>query len=539
MRPARPVAAVALLLPALAAAGEPPVAEPPVAEPPVAEPPVAEPPVAEPPVAEPPVALGTRLEPMADGFLVEGLSGGARLELHHPEMREVAVEHDAPWEGSGSGYHTVFADRDEHGPLYRLYYRGAQFDFVPGKLTEGHPAVVCYAESRDGIRWEKPDLGLIEFDGSAHNNIVWAAGRAGHNFAPFRDARPDVPADERYKALAYPPRGRSLQAFASPDGLRWRVLFEEPVLTGGRFDSLNVAFWDAPRGEYRVYCRGYRDGLRDVRTATSPDFRRWSDWEWLDHGDAPAEQLYTNAVQPYARAPHLLIGLPMRYVERDWSPSMRALPEPEHRELRASAERRFGTTLTDALLMTSRDRVRFRRWGEAFLRPGPQRPGTWNYGHLGAAAGLIVTPPPVAGAADELSLYVLEGGWTGTSDRLRRYALRIDGFASVHAGAAERGEPAGEMRTKPLTFEGAELALNFATSAAGSVTAAIHDERGRPIPGFGLDDCDPLFGDDLARPVTWRGRSDVSALAGRPVRLRFVLNDADLYALQFRDAATP
>ena len=483
-------------------------------------------PAAAPHAGEPPIPVGSRLELMVDDHLVDRLTGEARRVLHRPVTREVVLEHDAPWEGSGSGYHTVFRD----GEKYRMYYRGAQYAVADGRLDAPHPQVACYAESADGVRWEKPNLGLVEFGGSKENNIVPVPGRAAHNFAPFKDARPGVPPDQLYKALAYPPRGRGLAAYASPDGLRWRPLADEPVLTDGKFDSQNLAFWDAARGEYRAYYRDFRKGYRDVRTATSDDFLTWTPGVWLEYGGAPRRHLYTSQIRPYERAPHLLIGTPMRYAERTWPDALkRALPDAEHRALRSAVRPRYGAAVTDAVLMTSRDGVTFDRWEEAFLRPGPERPGTWNYGHLSAAWGLARTPPAVEGMPEELSIYAVEGHWTGASDQLRRYALRLDGFASVQAGP-----PGGELRIKPLTFEGKELVLNFATSAVGSVAVAIHDADDQPIPGFGLNDCESIFGDAIDRAVTWKGGADLSALAGRPVRLRFVMKDADLYALRFR-----
>ena len=475
---------------------------------------------------EPPIEIGSRLELMVDDRLIDSLTGDVRRTLHHPIMRDVALVHDEPWEGSGSGYHTIFRDGDR----YRMYYRGAQYDIVGGQLVEGHPPVVCYAQSADGLRWTKPNLGLFEFAGTKENNIVRAGGRATHNFAPFKDARPGVPEDQRYKALAYADRGKGLAAYVSPDGLRWRLLREEPVLTDGKFDSLNLAFWDVSRGEYRAYYRETRKGYRGIRTATSRNFLDWTGGEWLEFPGALREHLYTNQVQPYDRAPHLLIGLPMRYKERRWPDSLRTtLPDAEHRDLRSSVRQRYGDAVTDTVLMTSRDGVRFDRWDEAFIRPGPERPGTWNYGHLGAAAGLVETSPPVEGMPNELSAYVMEDHWTGSGCRLRRYALRVDGFASVRAGL-----PGGDLRTKPLIFAGDELLLNYATSAAGSVRVAIHDADDEPIGGFGLNDCEPLFGDTLERAVAWKSGADLSELAGRPVRVRFELGDADLYSLRFR-----
>ena len=71
--------------------------------------------------------------------------------------------------------------------------------------------------------------------------------------------------------------------------------------------------------------------------------------------------------------------------------------------------------------------------------------------------------------------------------------------------------------------------------AAGAVQVEIQDEAGKPLEGFALADCRPLMGDDAARVVEWKS-ADVGALAGKPVRLRFRLKDAELYALQFEPA---
>jgi hypothetical protein len=224
----------------------------------------------------------------------------------------------------------------------------------------------------------------------------------------------------------------------------------------------------------------------------------------------------------------LLIGFPTRYVERGWSDSMRALPELELREQRAAAHLRYGTALTEGLLMSSRNGVHFERWNEAFLRPGPERPETWLYGHQFIAWHAVETESSLPGAPREMSLYAAEGSWHGKGNSLRRYTLRLDGFVSVNAPLS-----GGEFLTKPLTFAGDKLTLNFATSAAGDIRVELQDAIGTVHPGFTLEDCSPLFGDTLNRTVNWKSGSDVSRLAGKTVRLRFVLRDADLYAMQF------
>lgn len=474
------------------------------------------------------IDIGSRRELFVDDSLIDQFVGQAELRLHHPVEREVAIKLDAPWEGSGSSYATVFRD----GDLYRMYYRGLQYTVTDGKLGAPHPPVTCYAESRDGIVWEKPNLGLFEWGGSKENNIVWDGRRAVDNFTPFKDTRPGVPEDQRYKAVAYAnQRGRAMAAYVSPDGLRWRLLTDKPVLTVGpdTFDSQNVAFWDETRGEYRAYFRDKHRGYRDVRTATSPDFLNWSEAEWLEYPDSPRTQLYTNQIKPYYRAKHLFIGLPARYAQYKNLEAVKHLPDAEHWEERAADRLRYGTAITDTLLISSRDGRTFHRWNEAFIRPGPERPGTWNYGHLFTAWGMLETQSGIDGAPNELSIYANESKWTGTEAFVRRYTLRIDGFASVHSGGA-----GGEVHTKPLSFDGKELLLNFATSARGHILVAIHDEDDRLIEGFGIDDAVPIFGDSIDRKARWKGDPDLTKLAGKPVRLRFVLREADLFSIQFR-----
>lgn len=494
-------------------------------------------------LAADPVAIGSRRELFVDDFLIEKMTGKAEQRLHHPQPKEIAITHDAPWEGSGSGYHSVFKD----GGKYRMYYKAWQITVTPpGKVNTGeHPLFTCYAESDDGIHWRKPELGLFEFNGSKANNIVLAPGKMGEanpdpgHIAIFKDDNPAAKPEARYKAIVRSESPKGLLAFQSADGLRWSPMQETPAITDGAFDSQNLAFWDANAGLYRAYWRYFTGGTTDeknwkpaghraIRTATSKDFLHWENQADLKYVDSPSEQLYTNQVKPYHRAPHVLIGFPTRYVERGWSESMRALPERENREWRAKANQRYGTAVTEGLFMASRDGVTFKRWNDAFLPPGIEREGTWNYGQQCVAWQAVETKSALAGAPDELSLYATENYWTGKSSELRRHTLRLDGFVSIHAPMG-----GGELITKPLTFTGKTLTMNFATSAAGSVRVEIQNASGKAIPDFTLGDSEEHFGDSITRTVFWKSGSDVSSLAGKSVRLRFALKDADLYAIKF------
>jgi len=472
-----------------------------------------------------PLDLGTRLEPFVDDAIVERLSGKVELRLCRPEAREISLVTDQPWEGNSVNYVTVFQD----GEKYRMYYRGGNEVYTKDDYRSTHREVYCYAESSDGIRWARPNLGLFEFEGNKNNNIVWD-GVGGHNFTPFKDANPAAKPEARYKALAFgeTKAGRGLFAFASGDAIHWSLLSDTPVITKGAFDSQNLAFWDAARGVYREFHRDFRGG-RDIRTSTSPDFVTWTEPEFLEYDPERGGELYTNQVIPYHRAPHILLGFPTRYIDRGWTESAKALPRPDYRKLRGAKSPREGTALTDGRFMTSRDGRRFRIWAESFLRPGLRERDNWFYGDNYQNWGLVETKSALEDAPGELSFYATERTMQDRPGVLRRFALRIDGFASLSAPSA-----GGEMLSKPLRFGGKQLLLNCATSAAGTIRVELQDVAGQPIPGFALADCSEIYGDALARAVVWKG-GNVNRLAGRTVRVRMELHDADIYSIQFRD----
>jgi hypothetical protein len=439
------------------------------------------------------VDVGSDLQPFIDRYLIDRAEG-VTLKLHSPERREVALRFDAPWEGSTSAYVSVFQD----GHRFRMYYRGS------GTEPDSHE-VTCYAESLDGIHWVKPELGLIAFEGSRRNNII-LTGEGTHCFAVFKDANPAASDDERYKAVSVGSCNDrpALIAFVSSDGLRWHRLRDEPIITQGKFDSQNLAFWDTARSEYAAYVRDFRDGVRGILRSTSPDFRTWSDPVWLNYGDAPIEHLYTNAVSPMPEAPSILIGMPMRF-----RPDRRF--HADHPHMGAS----------DGVFMSSQDGLHWYRFRSAFIRPGPD-PGNWTDRSNMPAWGVLVT------GKNEWSVYWSEHYRT-EGPHLRRGTVRPGGFVSAHAPPE-----GGELATPPLHFKGNRLIINYATSAAGGIRVEVQDEQGTPINGYTLSDAVEIFGDESSRAVSWTGGGDLTSLAGRAIRLRFVMSDADLYALRFQ-----
>jgi len=511
------------------------------------------------------VDIGDRLELFVDEHLVDRLEGDARLHLHKTKGREVVLTHDRPWEDSSMAYFSAFLD----GDTYRMYYRS----FHHGTGEEAHGEPMCYAESKDGILWIKPKLGLFAYEGSAENNIVLGGdGRRfpatekwrGHlgfetglgwrgDMVPFKDTNPIAKADAEYKALVRGCRGTcqiaegrsdyGMYPFKSPDGIHWSLMSEKPVITRGRFDSQNLAFWDAVRGRYVAFVRDMRwgtaeqplwnappkdlydrwiktqdparqeaekvqtsayGGVRDIRMCTSEDFVHWTDPEFVKYDRGPGDfdrNLYTNAVLPYERAPHILIGFPTEI-------GAMFLAEG---------------AATNPLFMASRDGGHsFRLWPEAVIpceAPEHRDGNRSNY----MAHGLV------KGNDREYFLYATEG-YKDEGRRLRRFSYRVDGFVSVRAGLE-----GGTVVTPPLTFSGSQLVLNYIAYRRGSVRVELQDSDGRPLEGLSLADCAELRGDVIEREVVWKTGVDPGRYAGRAVRLRFALRHADLFSFRFKE----
>ena len=446
-----------------------------------------------------PLNIGTDRQLFVDEYLIAEKKGADR-RLHSPVPQEVAIAVDHPWEACNI---ISCASVIHDGDRYRMWYR---CDSETGR----NPKFTAYAESEDGITWIKPSLGLFEFEGSKDNDLVWI-GEPGEDLAPFRDDNPDAPDDERYKAIARIRDENVIVALASADGLHWRLMREEPILTEGPFDTRNTPFWDSRRGEYAIYTRGkagsegsFQNGVRWIRYATSPDFLNWTKQEPIEAGDTPLEHLYTNACIPYDRAPEIYLAFPSRFV-----PDRMPTPGWE------------SSGVNDIVFMSSRDGLHFdRSFMEAFLRPGLD-PDAWHERSLYMEWGILHTAP------GEMSMYAMENIRLPTN-HIRRYSLRTDGFVSVNGGYG-----GGELVTRPFTFQGRGLELNYSTSAVGSLKVEVQDRDGKAIPGFTLDDCPEMFADKIEGKVAWEGGGDVSALAGKAVRLRFALMDADLYAFKF------
>ena len=471
-------------------------------------------------VAETPLRLANRRELFVDDAVLDRVQG-LDVRLGSPAPAGVAMTFGEPWEGRFCAFVTVVKD----GAKFRMYYRGTGDGGA-------HTEITCYAESDDGITWRKPKLGLVELHGSKQNNVIlgYTPKRYTHNFTPMIDERPGVPPEERYKAVGggmttsaeskATGAVRGLYRLVSADGIRWKEAPGGPLFTGYACDTQNVLVWLPAEQCFAIYLRVWTGdepnrprwrGTRLIARSTSKDFVNWSKPEVMATGDAEPENLYTNATHPYFRAPHILIALPFRFAEE-----RRVLDEDELVQL--GVHKTMWKGVSDAVLMTSRGGTRYdRKFRESFVRPGPDRIN-WAARSNMPALGVVPTGP------GEMSMYLICRYGT-PENRLERRTLRVDGFASLHGGYN-----AGTAVTKPVVLEGAELRANLATSSIGYVKIVVLDEAGAEIAGFGEADAPELAGDDIDRKVTWKSGKTIAELRGRPVRLRFIVRDADLYS---------
>ena len=474
---------------------------------------------------DPPLNLGSRRELFVDNYLIDTLRG-TLLKLHQPQPSGVAVTFDQPWEDNICAYTTVLVD----GDTYRMYYRARM-----GRFTG-------YAESSDGVVWTKPDLELVEWDGSTANNILL---QGAHTFVPFLDTRPEVAAEERFKANAVErdrPDG-GLIGYVSADGIHWRRLRDKPIVpitAENAFDSQNVMFWSDVEQRYLLYARHMEGGRRATMRAASCDFREWSEPTFMTYGDTgtstPSAHLYTNQTQPYFRAPHIYLALSARiffadtkHIQRedDVAAAGKRVVAPELREFYArNVDERFKNAPgdhSDAVLLSSRagsGRYDF-TFRESLVRPGCGLEN-WTTRNNYPACGIVQTSPT------EISFY-LHRHYGQRTAHLERMALRLDGFVSVNAPYA-----GGEMQTKALTISGRELEINYATSAAGGVRVELQHADGMAVAGHSFAECVEMTGDRIDQIVHWSGGSSLEKLRQIPIRMVFAMKDADLYSLRFR-----
>ena len=456
-----------------------------------------------------------------DDHVIEKIRG-ARKVLNRPvkHPRNPLIVAEKPWEKTLLNRGSVIYD--EQAKLFKMWYSVYTTD-----LKE---QLLCYATSRDGIKWDKP---LINEAGQS--NVI-PDFRAANPPSVFKDVHEPDPA-RRYKMLygAGQPRKYTTNAAYSPDGLSWTPESSNPVIPHS--DTLNSCFWDPARRRYVAHVRFGPPNTRWVSLTESPDFVHWSPKVTVlkpSSIDEPFEtKHYGMRVLPYE-------GTLLGFLSAYHGETIRPIPADEMWRDRTNVQlafsrdgltwQRVGKT---GAISDSREKEGKRDWkpiaeGATFLPYGTSRKADWDWGQV-----YPFDPPLIVG--DQIWFYYqgLKGRhwFKQHKDPLESgfglATLRLDGFVSVDAPQA------GTLQTRRFIAIGDTLVIN-AKADGGEIRVEAIDALGRVISGFSKEDCTPIRGDSVRHVVSWKGGPNCHQLQARPIKLRFHLKTASLFSFEFQ-----
>lgn len=445
-----------------------------------------------------------------DDYLVESASNVSRV-YHAFEKFEgnPVLKADKPWEGKNIYvYGTVLPNESAEG--YRIWYHA-----LPERKDDD-PYRLVYATSQDGLSWEKPSLGLVEIDGSKENNVFVRRNPRDHILSvihtPWESSR-----ERQYALINYSIDGYYVAW--SPDGIRWKDVPNNPVLTKG--GDVGNFCWDSRTKKYYGYVKlgSVVNDLkrRSVAFTESDDLLQWREPELIIEPDdvddrwatPPARtQFYGFCAFPYET---MYLGFLWLY---------RSYPTPADPE-------GYMDGVIYVELASSRDGKKWDRLqaGKDGLRPAVLplgSEGSWD-------SGMIFTTNHPLVDGNEIKLYY--GGCIGTHysaskdwvSSIGLATMRKDGFASLDATGS-----IGMITTKAFVGCSGKLHVNFkGNDPAGWLRIELLDEKGAVLPGYGIADCIALVGDCPNSAVRWKTKN---ALPESPIRFRFHISDGSLYS---------
>ena len=423
---------------------------------------------------------------------------------------------------------------------------GGEAKLFHGSYDAGKKKLFALATSKDGIHWQRPVLGLHEYQGNRNNNLLPVDAVEASVFLD-----PNAPPARRYRLLYsryWPdPEKAGVYLASSPDGIQWEK--SETRLLPFVPDSQHCAVWDADLNKYCIYTRAWNPDRVIVRAEVDDIEKPWAyeasvppRYAWgkdkvptlsrelptvmaCDENDPPGVQLYTNTVIRYPFAAGVYLSFPAAYQTFKGS-------KWKHRALNGND----GTF--DVQIAFSRDGISWQRSRRPYIAAGFQE---------GLDLRLVSMGQGMIRRGRELHQYFV--GWPHThgrpvvwdSDEQDRVewlkkdlggiycaTQRVDGFVSMDAGY-----PGGKIATRPLKFAGDRLLLNVHAQASGGVRVALLDEEGKAYPGFSAEDCEWIDVDEIDHEVRWRDQKNLLALVGKPVRVEIEMSNARVFAFQF------
>lgn len=486
------------------------------------------------------LSLKSSVPPHAAHFVRLDQPYGIRL-MAQPAARHMAplVEASEPWEeGAGVHFTTVLQD----GGMYRAW--GIPFTYSGDPPGQKHS---YYLESDDGLVWKRPKLSLAEWNGSRANNLLNLSEIDGGTV--FID--PSAPASERYKLIAeghfsrdavaeYRRRrpgewdskvrfredggAKGMKGGVSADGLHW-TLFPQPMAME-MTDTHLTGYWDPRLLRYVAYTRTWstetrsarvqgetramRDdywwkavGRRSIGRSETADFRRFPIHETIlepGPGLLPTDTLYTNARTCYPGAPEHHLMFPAVWHTADDS--------------------------TSISLASSHDG---RLWH--FLPGAP----VFETGPFGAFDGGCVFAHPNLVELRDGRLAMPYTGYSVPHKHPRKLWKFAPGYMVWPKGrlVALEAEERGGFATVGLMPPGRRLRINALTRRGGSLLVEAAGLDGAPLPGRSFAEAGRVSGDHHWTPVVWNGREDLGHPEGAAVILRFRMERAQLFGLEF------
>ncbi len=458
------------------------------------------------------VPVGHRKQLLVDDYVVAEMSNLKRELGQVTKLNggKPILVRDQPWERSCWYYGTALHD----GEKFQMWYRASLEPFALG-----------YAESKDGLHWVKPKLGLVEFGGTKQNNIIDVELGLAYAFSCFIDPHETDPAHKYKCCWGHPRKIRACLGY-SPDGIRWTPYNNGEPVTHRAADTHSQLLWDEEAKVYRLFTRtdyrGHPMEVRGTRSMTNPDVKaNPTAWKlvrnWKFDREGPEEY---RRRQVYALTDWIYhgvhFGLIMVY---EWP--------GDHSEGPADYHKRHDRDVLSYYIATSRDGDSWDlTWvyaGKPIVPRGPD--GSFDKDMILPPANIITHQNRhwiYYGGANE------RHGMPRTSTGIGVATLRLDGFVCLEA----KDEP-GTVVTKPFKLEGSRLEVNV-DAQAGRVQVELLDENG-PISGFsGKDAPEYRAVDDLRLKPAWKDNKDLSALKGKVVQIRFRLRNARLYAFQIQ-----
>ncbi|MCS6852640.1 MAG: hypothetical protein NZ700_15905 [Gemmataceae bacterium] len=448
-----------------------------------------------------PVEIGTTPQLVLDSYIVDNTWAVRYKTQHVNRVFHPPRKHPGnPLLRGPVNY--VCAARDEPSGKFHLWYQTS----VRGQDEERAQYAIAYASSTDGIRWEQPNLGLHEWQGSRDNNVVVCGRRRASG--PWLVQVP--PADRRdYRFLLAYRDADGIHLIASRDGVHFDPASDRRIVPLPS-DTQNAIVWDPHRNEYALFGRA-----KTIYRATGDGI--------LDTGES-----------------RRIARLENKELWADWSPDARHILLPDELDTRERYHAFYGMPTTvyagiffgflwpfrwnDRIhteLAWSRDGIQFERH--------PLRPRLIDYGPAGSWDDEMVLASQWVEVGDEWWIYY--AGWDGPHQSPERHGgiglatLRKEGFVSLRGPAG-----GGVVCTRVLRWPGGKLWVN-ADAARGRLTVRVSTPHRAVVPGFDHADCLPFQGDRVAAEIRWKQRS-IAELKGQEIRLEFFLQDADLYSFR-------